>query len=87
MPAPTRLDADVIGTIARLFDQNWDRRRKIRLLGVALESFSAEARQLDLLDAGRNEKLERLARATDTLRDRFGFSKVQFGGSLERDEN
>jgi len=31
--------------------------------------------------------LERLARATDTLRDRFGFSKVQFGGSLERDEN
>jgi DNA polymerase-4 len=87
LPAPTRLDADVIGTIARLFDQNWDRRRKIRLLGVALESFSAEARQLDLLDAGRNEKLERLARATDTLRDRFGFSKVQFGGSLERDEN
>jgi len=87
LPAPTRLDADVIGTITRLFDQNWDRQRKIRLLGVALESFSAEARQLDLLDAGRNEKLERLARATDTLRDRFGFSKVQLGGSLERDED
>jgi DNA polymerase-4 len=87
LPAPTRLDADVIATIARLFNQNWDRRRKIRLLGVALESFSADARQLDLLDAGRKEKLERLARATDALRDRFGFSKVQFGGSLQRDEN
>jgi DNA polymerase-4 len=87
LSAPTRLDADVIATIARLFDQNWDRRRKIRLLGVALESFSGDVRQLDLLDAGRKEKLERLARATDALRDRFGFSKVQFGGSLERDEN
>jgi DNA polymerase-4 len=86
LPAPTRLDADVIATIARLFDQNWDRRRKIRLLGVALESFSGGARQLDLLDAGRREKLERLARATDELRDRFGFSKVQFGGSLGREE-
>jgi hypothetical protein len=31
--------------------------------------------------------LERLAQATDRLRDRFGFSKVQFGGSLPaRDE-
>jgi DNA polymerase-4 len=87
LPEPTRLDADVIATIARLFDQNWDRRRKLRLLGVALESFSEGARQLDLLDAGRKEKLERLARATDALRDRFGFSKVQFGGSLERDED
>jgi hypothetical protein len=37
---------------------------------------------MDLLDPGRRDKLERLARATDSLRDRFGFSKVQFGGSL-----
>ncbi|MGD0840889.1 MAG: DNA polymerase IV [Candidatus Acidiferrales bacterium] len=87
LPQPTRLDADVIATIGRMFDQNWDQRRKIRLLGVALESLSEGARQLDLLDPGRKEKLERLARATDALRDRFGFSKVQLGGSLDRDEN
>ncbi len=49
--------------------------------------FSAGASgQLDLLDPGRREKLERLARATDRLRDRFGFSKVQFGGSLGKPE-
>ena len=28
------------------------------------------------------KKMEKLAQAADTLRDRFGFSKVQFGGSL-----
>jgi hypothetical protein len=37
---------------------------------------------LDLLEPQRREKLERIAKATDNLRDRFGFSKVQFGGSL-----
>ena len=54
-----------------------------RLLGVELASLSHGAKQLDLLDVGRREKLERLARAADRLRDRFGFDKVQFGGSLE----
>src|SRR6202165_3875900 len=60
------------------------RARTLRLLGVALSSFTHGGEQLDLLDAGRREKLERLAKATDRLRDRFGFSKVQFGGSLAR---
>jgi hypothetical protein len=54
----------------------------LRLVGVDLSSFSAGSGQLELLDPGRREKLERLARATDKLRDRFGFSKVQLGGSL-----
>jgi len=54
----------------------------LRLVGVAFTSFSAGSGQLDLLEQGRREKLERLARTTDRLRDRFGFSKVQLGGSL-----
>ena len=57
-------------------------RRKIRLVGVALSGFQHGEGQLDLLDAERREKLEKLTRATDKLRDRFGFGKVQFGGSL-----
>ncbi len=82
LPEPTNLDAVILGTVRRLFDEHWDRRRKIRLLGVELASLSHGARQLDLLDAAHREKLERLARATDRLRDRFGFTKIQFGGSL-----
>jgi DNA polymerase-4 len=79
---PTSLDAVILGTTKQLFDLHWDRQQRIRLLGVELASLTHGARQLDLLDAGRREKLERLARATDRLRDRFGFDKVQFGGSL-----
>jgi len=83
LPEPANLDAVILGTLRQLFEQHWDRQRKIRLLGVELASLSCGAKQLDLLDVGRREKLERLARAADRLRDRFGFDKVQFGGSLE----
>ena len=81
---PTHLDPIVFENIRKLFDRHWDRTRKVRLLGVALSSFTHGGEQLDLLDAGRREKMEKLAQATDRLRDRFGFSKVQFGGSLVR---
>jgi DNA polymerase IV len=81
---PTHLDPELFETVKHLFERHQDPRRKIRLLGVALSSFTHGGQQLGLLDAGKHEKLERLAKATDGLRDRFGFSKVQFGGSVER---
>jgi hypothetical protein len=61
-------------------------KRKVRLLGVSLSGLTHGSEQLDLLDAERRAKLEKLTSATDHLRDRFGFGKVQFGGSLRRDE-
>ncbi len=81
---PTHLDPIVFEIVRDLFNQNWDRSRKVRLLGVALSSFTHGGEQLDLLDAARREKMEKLAQAADKLRDRFGFSKVQFGGSMTR---
>lgn len=76
------LDAVFLATIRELFTRAWDGAAMLRLVGVELACFSAVPGQMELLDPGRREKLERLARATDRLRDRFGFSKVQFGGSL-----
>ena len=83
---PTDLDSVTHATFRQLFEQHWDRQRKVRLLGVSFTSFAAAAgpEQLSLLDAGRRERRERLARATDELRDRFGFGTVQFGGSLRK---
>jgi DNA polymerase-4 len=82
LPEPSDLDAEFLRAIRALFARSWDGRAMLRLVGVELSSFSAGSGQLELLDPGRREKLERLARATDKLRDRFGFSKVQLGGSL-----
>jgi len=80
---PTDLDFVLLERIGELFDRTWNRRAMLRLVGVQLSTFSAGSGQLDLLDPGRREKLERLARTTDRLRDRFGFSKVQLASSLE----
>jgi DNA polymerase-4 len=79
---PTQLDEELLSTLRSLFEQHWDHRRPVRLVGVALGTFSHGRDQMLLFDSERREKLERLVRATDTLRDRFGFAKVQFGGSL-----
>jgi DNA polymerase-4 len=79
---PADLDSVFMPTMRRLFDRAWDGRLNLRLVGVALTAFSGGPQQFDLLDPTRREKLERLAQTTDRLRDRFGFSKLQFGGSL-----
>jgi DNA polymerase-4 len=79
---PTRLDAVIFSHFQKLFQEHRNRKRKIRLLGVALSGLAHGGEQLDLLEADRREKLEKLTNATDKLRDRFGFGKIQFGGSL-----
>ena len=82
LPEPTDLDGTILAVAKNLFEKNWDGRAMLRLIGISLESLSADTRQLALLDAEQRTKLERLARTADRLRDRFGFSKLQLGGSL-----
>jgi DNA polymerase-4 len=83
---PTRLDADIFAVFQELFRLHRDLKRKVRLLGVSLGGLTHGSEQLDLLDAERRAKMEKLTNAADKLRDRFGFGKVQFGGSLQRNE-
>jgi len=84
---PTQLDGDIFTVFQKLFREHRNQRRKIRLLGVSLGGLTHGAEQLDLLSAERRAKLEKLTRATDSLRDRFGFGSVQFGGSLRPDSS
>jgi DNA polymerase-4 len=83
---PTDLDAVVLATMRELFAAHRDRRQKIRLLGVALSEFTHAPTQMELLDAERRERAEKLARAADRLRDKFGFDKLRRGGSLRSEE-
>ncbi len=84
---PTELDAAIYGSVRRQFDRHWDRRQKIRLLGVHLSSLTRESGQISLMDAARREQMAKLARAADQIRERFGFSKIQLGSSLSRPED
>ena len=79
---PVQFDADAFAQFLALFREHRNVKRKIRLLGVAFSGLTHGNAQLDLLDPQRRAKLEKLSKAADALRDRFGFGKVQFGGSL-----
>jgi DNA polymerase IV len=83
---PVNLDTDIHAIFLDLFRAHRDPKRKVRLLGVALSGLCHGAKQMELLEADRREKLDRLTKATDQLRDKFGFGSVQFGGSLRRDD-
>src|ERR1700736_3361414 len=85
LPEPTLLDGDIFAVFQKLFREHRNVKRKIRLLGVSLSAFSHGVQQLDLLEAERRGKLEKLTRAADNLRDRFGFDSVKFDGSLKAD--
>jgi len=84
---PVHLDVDIHGIFLELFRAHRDPKRKVRLLGTALSQFTHGTGQLDLLDADRQDKLDRLTKAADGLRDKFGFGSVQFGGSLRREDS
>jgi DNA polymerase IV len=87
LPEPTDLDSVILATLRKLFEKNLNRSRAVRLVGAALSSFSRGAQQLELLEPDRREKLERLGKVADQLRERFGFSKIQSGGSLGHDDD
>ena len=84
LPEPTDLDSVVYQTAAALFRGAWDRAKKIRLLGIAAGSLGAAPEQLSLLDADERERREKLARAADRVRDRFGADAIRSAKSLLR---
>ena len=84
---PLRLDSDIFAVFQGLFRLNRDAKRKVRLLGVSLSGLAHGGEQLGLLDAERRKQQEKLTSAADRLRDRFGFGKLQFGGSLHRNQS
>jgi len=86
LPEPIQFDADAFAAFLSLFREHRNTQRRVRLLGVAFSGLTHGNEQLDLLDPSRREKLDKLSRAADSLRDRFGFNKVQFGGSLRRED-
>ena len=81
---PTDLDAVIYQTALKLFRRAWDRRQKVRLLGVAAGALGATAGQPSLFDAERQARLEKLARAADQVRGCHGTDAVRTAKSLLR---
>lgn len=73
LPAATNITKEIFDTACRLFDELWDG-TPIRHLGIHTSRASMDdaARQLSLFDTTDYEKLEKLDRAVDSIREKFG---------------
>ena len=77
-------------TALALIAQHWTPGKPIRMITVTASSLVERGdtgEQLSLFDEGaaaRREKLERLDRAVDALRGKYGRDAVQYGGALRR---
>jgi DNA polymerase IV len=83
---PTHLDSVIFEAVLRLFEAAWNGKEKIRLVGVRASNLESASGQLGLFDSARREKLDRILRAADKVRQRYGFESVQLARSLERDK-
>jgi DNA polymerase IV len=73
---PTQVDSEVFSTMRKLFYENWEKHRAIRLLGVHASHFEDIPEQMDLLEGDRRERWSRALSATDRLRDKYGESSI-----------
>lgn len=71
-----------------LLAENWDRQRRIRLIGFALSRFeeAGEAPEDWLFPEMGDSRREALARAADAVKRRFGARKVQRASSLKAED-
>jgi DNA polymerase-4 len=80
MEAPTDLGQVIFDQAARLLERAWDKRKKVRLIGVGVSKFEPEERQLSLFEGtgeGKVEKLRRFSQAVDRIREKYGDEAIQ----------
>lgn len=85
LPTATNITKEIFDTVCQLFDEMWDG-TPIRLLGVSTTKVSREdmGRQMSLFDDTDYAKLEKLDKAMDSIRMRFGSGAVQRASDLTK---
>ena len=84
LSASTNVTTEIYDLALQLFDQLWDRRTPIRLLGVSTSRVSSESyRQYNLFDTEKYEKLEKLDTAVDKIRKKYGEDAIKRARFLE----
>jgi DNA polymerase-4 len=79
----TQLDTVVAETARKLFRDNWDPARTVRLLGVQTSGFEDVPVQLDLLRQVQDDKVSKALTVADQMRDRFGENAVSLATGLK----
>lgn len=82
---PTDQDGEIFATARSLFHDVWRPGRKVRLLGVGVADLGPPVRQLELFDRSWQQD-ERLLRAVDEIREKYGPDSLRRAGGLGDDD-
>ncbi len=78
----TQLDGELATAIIALFQQAWDGKTPVRLLGVHAGMLSHVEGQMNLLEEDRTHRLREAFRSVDHIRDRFGERSISLGKTI-----
>ena len=83
---PTQLDAEILDAVIHSLRQNWNGQSNIRLLGVGLSALTYGPLQEDLFRKEQRDRLTKLYRAADQVREKFGFGSILSARTLSGNE-
>jgi DNA polymerase-4 len=83
---PTSQDREIFTAAVELFLKEWKPGKPVRLLGVGVANLGKPARQMGLWEDA-EPKAERLQRAIDDLRDRYGWEALHRDGQTSKKDS
>ena len=84
----TDITSEIYEVACHLFDDLWDRKMPLRLLGVSLSQLTREdATQLSMFPDPKREREQELDRLIDGLRHRFGSDTIVRGSIMEQSKS
>ena len=82
LPQTSDTDQTIFDTGLKLLKKALSQEKQpIRLIGIGVSSLTEPGRQLDMLDAS-SQRQERLNKAIDRIRQKYGFTAIQTGRTL-----
>lgn len=73
---PTQVDTEIFAIVRKLFHENFESVKAVRLVGVHSSNFDRAPEQMALLVDERHEKWKLALSASDRMRDKFGESAI-----------
>lgn len=83
LPHPTFFDNDFISVLPFLIEKARVRKYQVRLVGVMLSDLRVSMKQKDLFYFSEDEKMCRVLKCVDVLRERYGFSFMHWASALD----
>jgi DNA polymerase-4 len=75
---PTSDDGIIFDVARQLFLDNYEKNRKVRLIGVHLTNFQEAEEQEELFETT-NVKRKKMFQAVDSIRSKYGFKSLHVG--------